>query len=368
MTRPRATTTAGDDPATASRRPERPEVRAAGAVAASRADPQHPVQRHRAAWPTTSPASTSSRCAPSLPFAAVRRAARGRGRRHASWRGCSTRAPPSTRPRSSQSCWSARESRSAPRSATAGSGVDLDVAKRRLAEALDLLRQALAEPVFPAVRGGPHRQDPARRDRAGARPRPAAGGAGVHRHATSTRTTGPPVRRPAPPRAIAALTRQDIVDFHARRVGPTGHDRRRRRRPARASTWPTWSRRHAGLLGQRHATSPAPEPRGAAARRGRGPRRLRRPARVGAERAAGGVGRSGPARRGRLGGIPGPGVHRRRLAQRARRRGAARGEGLHLRHPLGASGRVGVGGLFLTSGSVRADATVESVRLLLEIL
>ena len=39
-----------------------------------------------------------------------------------------------------------------------GLGVDLDVPKRRLAEALDLLRQALAEPVFPEPEVERHRK------------------------------------------------------------------------------------------------------------------------------------------------------------------------------------------------------------------
>ena len=39
-----------------------------------------------------------------------------------------------------------------------GLGVDLDVPKRRLGEALDLLRQALAEPVFPEPEVDRHRK------------------------------------------------------------------------------------------------------------------------------------------------------------------------------------------------------------------
>ena len=104
-----------------------------------------------------------------------------------------------------------------------GLGVDLDVPKRRLGEALDLLRQALAEPVFPeaggasatARRGWPRssRSAPSRRNarrRSSSRP-------------TSTAPTAPRDPPAAPTASISALTRQ-----RHRRLP------RRARRPARA--------------------------------------------------------------------------------------------------------------------------------------
>ena len=81
-----------------------------------------------------------------------------------------------------------------------GLGVDLDVPKRRLGEALDLLRQALAEPVFPEpevdrhARPGSPRSSRSVLSRRNARPRRSSTRTSTHR----TGRRGPP---PAPPTA-----------------------------------------------------------------------------------------------------------------------------------------------------------------------
>ena len=226
-----------------------------------------------------------------------------------------------------------------------GLSVDVDVAKRHLDYALDLLRQALTEPAFPAHRGRPPRQAAPGRDRAGAR-RSRRSARAIELIATPLRPrrAGQPPDGGQPARRVAAITRDDVVRVPRRA---------RRRRPGRRSSWPATS--------PASTRSPRSRPRSAAGRRPRAgrPRPSRWPRRRAADRVGivlvdrpglgpvrARVACPGPdrQRRGRLGALPGARLRARRLAQRPRRRRAARGEGLHLRHPLGRSARAGAAG------------------------
>ena len=320
--------------------------------------------------PTTSRASTSSRCASGCPCSlrASRASVRASPR---SWRARSTRAPRSTRPRSSPSCSSARASRFGAGMAEAGLSVDVDVAKRHLEPALDLLRQTLTEPAFPEAEVARHVAHPARRDRAGARGRRRTGRRSSSSRTLLRRRTSARRARPrARARRVAAITREDVVGLprrarRRRRASPssspatsTGLDVRASRRGAPSAAG-TRARRASARLERRGALAPRPRPH-----------RLRRPARLGADRARPGGPGSGPARRRRLGALPGAGLRARRLAQRPHRRGAARGEGLHLRHPVGLPaasprGRVphlGLGARRRDGGVARACSSTSSRR------
>ena len=99
--------------------------------------------------------------------------------------------------------------------------VDVDVPQSHLATASELVAQALAEPVFPEARSaGSSATGWPRSSRSGP---PSA-----HRALRElTRTLWDPAERAATPAAgtpetIGALTREDVVDFHRRRVGPQG--------------------------------------------------------------------------------------------------------------------------------------------------
>ena len=222
----------------------------------------------------------------------------------------------------------------APRSPTAGSASTSTSPKRRLAEALDLLRQALAEPVFPEPEVRPPPQDPARRDRAGARPRRRSGRRRSSSPPTSTRPTGPPGPRPGTTESIA-------------RPDPPGHRRlpRRARRPDRhdvgggAATSPasTSSTLAEATLGTWVNASHVPAPAATAPPARRDAARVVLVDRPGSVQSELLVGWAGPDRHADDGWAAYPvlGFMVGRLPERARRRGAARGEGLHLRHPLG---------------------------------
>ncbi|WP_377641085.1 M16 family metallopeptidase [Oryzobacter terrae] len=99
--------------------------------------------------------------------------------------------------------------------------VDVDVPQRHLATAADLVTQALAEPVFPEAevrRILRNRLAEIEQERASA----------AHRAVKElARTLWAPGERAALPTAgtpesISSLTRDDLVDFHARHVGPRG--------------------------------------------------------------------------------------------------------------------------------------------------
>ena len=174
----------------------------------------------------------------------------------------------------------------------AGISVDVDVAKRHLEYALDLLRQTLTEPAFPAAEVARHvkqRLAEIEQERSVAAQRGAI---------ELIATFFDPDERSSRPTAgtrdtVAAITRDDVAAFHAREFSPVGAtlvlagdlDGRRR------------VRRHRG--GPRRLVGAARL--GGSARAGRrthggqpGPGRPRRPARLGPDRADRGDARSGP--------------------------------------------------------------------------
>ena len=215
-------------------------------------------------------------------------------------------------------------------------------------------------PGLPRGRGAPHPAQPARRDRAGAgllgRTAPPASWPAR----CGTPTTGPAGRPPAPPRPSAALTRDDLVEFHATAVGPQG-----------ATVVVAGDLTGVDVVGVLEGTlgtwsAPRHRPAGPAgrpgARAGCRPRRRRRPPRLGADRD-----RRRP---------PGPRpVHARRAGRPtrccpscsaarpapastpccARRRATPTASAAR-------SGRGWPGGSFVTSGSVRSEVTGEARR------
>jgi zinc protease len=245
-----------------------------------------------------------------------------------------------------------------------GVAVDLDVPKRRLEEALDLLRQVLAEPVFPQPEVDRHirtRLAEIEQERA----------IGAHRAARELIATvyddGDRASRPTggTSTSVAAITREHLVDFHRQHVGPRGMT--------------------VVVAGDLHGTDPValvertlgtwrnegqveePAPR-AAALAGNAARVVvvDRPGAVQSDIM---VGCPGPDRR-TEGGWPaypvlsfvvGGSPNARVDAVLREEKGYSYGIRSGFR-----PGRVG--GLFLTSGSVRADSTVDAVRLLLGIL
>ncbi len=244
----------------------------------------------------------------------------------------------------------------------AGLGVDLDVPKRRLEEALDLLRLALAEPVFPQAE-----VDRIRRTRLAEieQERALAPQRAAREFVATFYDEQDRASRPSAGTAtsIAALTRQDVVDFHARHLGPAG-----------------MTVVVAGDLGDLDVfamlertlgtwTAEVAVPAAVPARRAADAARIVLVDRPGSVQSEVLVGGAGPDRRAEggwapypvLGFIVGGSPNARVDAVLREEKGYTYGVRSVFR-PRSS------GGLFLTSGSVRADATVESVRLLLEIL
>lgn len=246
----------------------------------------------------------------------------------------------------------------------AGLSVDLDVPKGRLGEALDLLRQAMGEPTFPQVELDRHlrtRLAEIEQERALA-PQRAARELIATLFDDSDRASRP---TGGTADTVSAITRERLVAFHAERVGPrdatvvvagdlVGLD------------LPTLAAQHLGGwagAGQVPAESPS-APAFA-------PDRARvvlvdRPGSVQSELM---VGCPGPDRRADggwaaypvLGFVVGGSPNARIDAVLREEKGYTYGIRSAFRPRR-------VGGMFLTSGSVRADSTVDSVRLLLEIL
>ena len=245
-----------------------------------------------------------------------------------------------------------------------GISVDLDVAKRHLEYALDLLRQALTEPAFPAAEVAPHRQAAAGGDRAGAASVAAQRGAhGAARDVLRLRRAREPADRPARRETVSAITRDDVVAFHGSQMSPTGAtlvlagDLDGVDAFAVARGGPRWLDRPRRLGGA------------AAARRGAhgeqpGTRRPRRPA--GSVQTELVVAATGPDRRVDGGWAPFPvlgfvlgGSPNARVDAVLREE---KGYTYGIRSVFRPRRR---GGLFLTSGSVRGDVTVEALDILL---
>ncbi|MCE1179441.1 MAG: insulinase family protein [Micrococcales bacterium] len=245
-----------------------------------------------------------------------------------------------------------------------GLGVDLDVPRRNLADALDVLRQVLAEPAFP--------EDEVRRmirsrlaeieqERALAPHRAMREFIATHFDA-SERASRPSAGRPE---TVSAITREDLVDFHARHVGPEGAtmvvagDLSDLDLPALvAATLGEWRP-------QLHVVPERPT---------RAPQRAHDAARIvivdrpGSVQTEFCIGWDGPDRRAAgwaaypvLGYVVGGSPTARIDDVLREEKGYTYGirSSFRPRH---------AGGLFVTSGSVRSDATVESLGLLLDIL
>jgi predicted Zn-dependent peptidase len=245
-----------------------------------------------------------------------------------------------------------------------GLGVDLDVPKRRLGEALDLLRQALAEPVFPEAEVERHRRTrlaQIEQERALAPQRAAQEFISTFFDG-SDRASRPTAGSTA---TISALTRQHVVDFHAERVGPTG-----------MTAVVAGDLSGVDLVAMAEATlgswvSPThvPAPAATAPRRADDAARVVLVDRPGSVQSELLVGWSGPDRHTPtgwaaypvLGFMVGGSPNARVDAVLREEKGYTYGIRSVFRPRR-------VGGLFLTSGSVRADATVESVQLLLDLL
>ena len=102
-----------------------------------------------------------------------------------------------------------------------GLSVDLDVAKGNLGYALDLLRQTLIEPIFPAQEVDRHvttRLAEIEQERSSAAHRAAIEFAATYfdPQARSSRPGGGTAA------TVGAVTREDVAAFHARHVAPTG--------------------------------------------------------------------------------------------------------------------------------------------------
>ena len=242
--------------------------------------------------------------------------------------------------------------------------VDVDVPQRFLPTALDLLRQVLAEPAFP--------QDEVRRilrsrvaeieqERASA-PHRAAREVTASLWASSERASRPTAGTTA---SITAMTRDDVVEFHRTHVGPKGAtlvvagDLEGVDVPAVVA---------AGLGGWTNPDHvPATPPR-APARAG-GPTRVALVDRPGSVQSELSVAVPGPDRSVASGWAPYPVLSFIVGGSPSARVDAVLREDKGYTYGIRAGFRPRArGGSFVTAGSVRADATVDALRLLVEIL
>lgn len=246
----------------------------------------------------------------------------------------------------------------------AGLAVDLDVPKPRLGEALDLLRQTLAAPVFPEAEVERHRRTrlaQIEQERA-LGPQRAAQEFVATFFAPRERASRPTGGSAA---TIGALTRADIVDFHSAHVGPTGMtavvagDLSGVDVPALAqATLGTWT-----------STTHVPAAAPVAAARAADASRIVVVDRPGSVQTELFVGCPGPDRH-----VEGGWAAYPVLAFMVGGSPNARVDAV-LREDKGYTYGIRsvfrprrAGGLFLTSGSVRADSTVESLQILLGLL
>ena len=246
-----------------------------------------------------------------------------------------------------------------------GLSVDLDVPQRRLGEALDLLQQALGEPVFPEPEVQRHvktRLAEIEQERAMA-PHRAAREFIATFFDSDDRASRPSA---GTHETISALTREAIVDFHRRRIGPQGMTVV----VAGDLSGVDVAALAGETLGQwRTEQQEVAEPSTAPPARAADATRIVLVDRPGSVQTELSVGCAGPDRRVEggwaaypvlafvVGGSPNARVDAVLREEKGFTYGIRSGFRPRRR-----------GGLFLTSGSVRADSTVESVKLLLGIL
>jgi zinc protease len=246
-----------------------------------------------------------------------------------------------------------------------GLSVDLDVPQRRLGEALDLLQQALGEPVFPEPEVQRHvktRLAEIEQERAMA-PHRAAREFIATFFDSDDRASRPSA---GTHETISALTREAIVDFHRRRIGPQGMTVV----VAGDLSGVDVAALAGETLGQwRTEQQEVAEPSTAPPARAADATRIVLVDRPGSVQSELSVGCAGPDRRVEggwaaypvlafvVGGSPNARVDAVLREEKGFTYGIRSGFRPRRR-----------GGLFLTNGSVRADSTVESVKLLLGIL
>jgi zinc protease len=244
----------------------------------------------------------------------------------------------------------------------AGLGVDLDVPKRRLPEALELLRLALAEPVFPQAE-----VDRIRRTRLAEieQERALAPQRAAREFVATFYDADDRASRPSAGTAdtIGALTRQDVIGFHARHVGPQGMTAVVAGDLSGLDVVDAFERTLGSWQATRQTEANAPAVRAADAAR---IVLVDRPGSVQSELF---VGCAGPDRRAEGGWAPYPVLSFVVGGSPNARVDAVLREEKGYTYGIRSVFRPrSSGGLFLTSGSVRADSTVESVGLLLDIL
>jgi predicted Zn-dependent peptidase len=242
--------------------------------------------------------------------------------------------------------------------------VDVDVPQRFLSTALDLLRQAVAEPVFPEAevrRILRSRLAEIEQERASA-PHRAAREVTANLWAPTERASRP---TPGTPASIARLTREDIVAFHRAHVGPQGATLVVAGDLADVDVAAVVAETLGSWVNPEHvAATPArpPVPAG-------GPTHIVLVDRPGSVQSELSLAVPGPDRSVVTGWAPYPVLSFIVGGSPSARVDAVLREDKGYTYGIRASFRPRArGGSFITAGSVRADATTDALRLLVEIL
>ncbi|WP_353953024.1 pitrilysin family protein [Knoellia sp. S7-12] len=242
--------------------------------------------------------------------------------------------------------------------------VDVDVPQRFLSVALDLLRQALAEPIFPEAevrrilrsRLAEIEQERASAPHRGARELTANLWAPTERASRPTAGT---------PDSIAAMGRADVVDFHRAHVGPLGATLVIAGDLADVDVAQVVSAGLGAWVSPDHVPATPARPPAAAG----GATRVVLVDRPGSVQTELSVAVPGPDRSVETGWDPYPVLSFIVGGSPSARVDAVLREDKGYTYGIRASFRPRArGGSFITAGSVRADATVDALRLLVEIL
>ncbi|MEO6019479.1 MAG: pitrilysin family protein [Knoellia sp.] len=242
--------------------------------------------------------------------------------------------------------------------------VDLDVPQRFLPTALDLLRQAVAEPIFPEAevrRILRSRLAEIEQERASA-PHRGAREVTANLWAPTERASRPTAGTPA---SIAAITRDDIVAFHRAHVGPLGATLVVAGDLAEVDVAGVVADSLGGWLNSEHVVAKPVHPPVAAG----GATRIVLVDRPGSVQSELSVAAPGPDRSVDTGWEPYPVLSFIVGGSPSARVDAVLREDKGYTYGIRAGFRPRArGGSFITAGSVRADATVDALRLLVEIL